>query len=202
MYYNNKQQDASAKREGSPSRFTLPPISSTTHDSTPLPPLPKRHEPTAFFPYQQPQQHQQHQQHQQQQTQRQSSHPQHQKHHAKKSTYSYSPYLESNDHIVMQQHEEYYYPVYNHTTSNSKSTWSEGKGPYLPPPTIDHPKLKKKNDMTERMAGINREFIENREILYEEKLKQLQDELVAIEKGECFFSTNHRHCLRTNDALL
>ncbi|KAL9538724.1 hypothetical protein MBANPS3_010715 [Mucor bainieri] len=175
MYYNNKQQDTSTKREGSPSRFTLPPISSTTHVSTPLPPLPKRHEPTAFFPYQQQQQ--QHQQHQQQ-TQRQSSHTQHQKHPTKKSTYSYSPYLESNDHIVMQQHEEYYYPVYSNTTSNSKPVWSEDA-----PPTIDHPKLKKKNDMDERMAGTNREFIENREILYEEKLKQLQDELVAIEKG-------------------
>lgn len=119
MYYNNKQQDTPTKREGSPSRFTLPPISSTTHASTPLPPLPKRHEPTAFFPYQQQQQ--------QQQTQRQSSHPPHQKHHTKKSTYSYSPYLESNDHIVMQQHEEYYYPVYKNTTNSSKSAWSEGK---------------------------------------------------------------------------
>lgn len=32
------------------------------------------------------------------------------------------------------------------------------------PPAIDHPKLKKKKDMNERMTGINREFIENREM--------------------------------------
>lgn len=114
MYYNNKQEDKPTKREGSPSRFTLPPISSTTHASTPLPPLPKKHEPTAFYPYQQQQQ---------QQSQRQQSRSQHEQ--QNKSTYSYSPYLESNDHIVMQQHEEYYYPVYNNT--NNKPAWSEGK---------------------------------------------------------------------------
>ncbi|KAI8643200.1 hypothetical protein BD408DRAFT_160337 [Parasitella parasitica] len=38
--------------------------------------------------------------------------------------------------------------------------------------------------MTERIEGINREFIENREILYDERLKQLQDELAAMEKGK------------------
>ncbi|KAI7902336.1 uncharacterized protein BX663DRAFT_72744 [Cokeromyces recurvatus] len=50
-------------------------------------------------------------------------------------------------------------------------------------PVVNNPTLKKKREFDERMQNINREFLENKEVLYEEKLKQLQDELKAVEKG-------------------
>lgn len=34
----------------------------------------------------------------------------------------------------------------------------------IPPPMIDNPKLKKKKDMDERMANVDNEFKENREV--------------------------------------
>ncbi|KAI9484250.1 MAG: hypothetical protein EXX96DRAFT_561518 [Benjaminiella poitrasii] len=79
------------------------------------------------------------------------------------STYSYSPYLKSyNDFNQLEE-----YPHYN----------------YEDMPIVNNPTLKKKKDMDERMQNINREFLENNEMLYEEKIKQLQDELKAVEKG-------------------
>ncbi|KAI8888675.1 hypothetical protein K501DRAFT_18738 [Backusella circina FSU 941] len=44
--------------------------------------------------------------------------------------------------------------------------------------------MKRKREMTERMQEINREFTDNNEVLYREKLKQLQQELSAVEQGQ------------------
>ncbi|KAI8976977.1 Sds3-like-domain-containing protein [Pilobolus umbonatus] len=47
----------------------------------------------------------------------------------------------------------------------------------------EEPRIRKKVDMTERMKTINSEFIQNREVLYQEKIQQLQNELSSVEHG-------------------
>ncbi|KAG0191866.1 hypothetical protein DFQ28_010727 [Apophysomyces sp. BC1034] len=88
---------------------------------------------------------------------------------------SHRPYLPESSSSVSPIYYDgmYYYPVYG-------DGWLEDDEKQ----TLELERTNRLREYNERFETIDHEFTENREVIYREKTKQLQDELRAVEQGE------------------
>ncbi|KAI8981876.1 Sds3-like-domain-containing protein [Mycotypha africana] len=211
MYYppnTPEKNPVITRRAESPERFTLPPISSTSHIPTPLPSIAQQQRSleTGFYaflsasattakaanpppppPPPPPAA-----------TTTNSSYsyaPSYMNKHNTATTYNHT----SNTARTPKQQAKHQQPQYKEYDYYSKPEW---------PMVEDNPKQRKKREIDERLKTINQEFLDTKEDLYEEKLKDLQDELLAVEDGrhqfytECLADLEQQRQKTINDAKL
>ncbi|KAI8374482.1 uncharacterized protein BYT42DRAFT_576525 [Radiomyces spectabilis] len=96
-----------------------------------------------------------------------------------------------------EQQDPYYYP--------SSDGWV-----YEPSfQTINSALMKKQQEYSNRIQEINHEFLESKEMIYQEKIKQLQDEVLSLQEGrehtmfdECMADLERRRVTMIEDARL